>query len=97
MSVQEIEERVRELPPEELRRFAEWWERYRESALLPPPPGGSSVPPIESEAVKQELLARQREYHEHPERFVPMDEQDLDRMFHEINEEVRKKTSPRPR
>ena len=66
------------------------------SVLLPIPPGGDAVPPIESEAAKRELLARQREYHEHPERFLPMDEQDLDTMFHEINEEVRKKASLRP-
>ena len=97
MSAQEIEERVRQLPPDELRRFAEWWESYRESALLPQPPEHDSAPPAESEAVKQELLARQREYNEHPERFVRMDEKDLDQMFSEINEEVRQKTSARPR
>ena len=90
MSVQEIEERVRELSPEELRRFAEWWERYRESALV-------QAPTTESEPVKEELLARQREYHEHPERFVRMDEKDLDSMLHELNEEVRQKASTRPR
>lgn len=95
MSVQEIEERVRQLAPDELRRFAEWWERYRDLAL-PQPPKDSATPSAESEAVRQELLARQREYHEFPGRFVRMDEKDLDQMFHEINEEVRHQTSARP-
>ncbi|MBI4327526.1 MAG: hypothetical protein HY674_20015 [Chloroflexi bacterium] len=95
MSVQEIEEHVRQLPPDELRRFAEWWERYRDLALLQPPKD-SAAPSDESEAVRQELLARQCEYHEFPKRFVRMDEKDLDQMFHEINEEVRQQTSARP-
>ena len=94
MSVQEIEERVRQLPPDELRRFAEWWESYRESALLPQPLGDNSPPPAESEAVKQELLARRREYHEHPERFIRMDEKDLDAMCERIRREVRDRVSP---
>jgi hypothetical protein len=96
MSVQEIEGRVRQLPPEELRRFAEWWERYRESAL-PQTPGDNAASQAESEVVKQELLGRQREYHDHPERFIRMDKKDLDQMSREINEEVRQKTSARPR
>ena len=95
MSVLEIEERVRQLPLDELRRFAEWWERYRESALLPHATEDRSVHSAESETVKLELLARQREYHEHPERFVQMDEDDLNRMFSEIDEEVRQITSAR--
>lgn len=90
MSVQEIEQHVRELSPEELRRFSEWWEQFRESALL-------KAPSAESEPVKEELLARQREYREHPDRFVQMDEKDLDTMLHEVNEEVRQKASARPR
>jgi len=43
------------------------------------------------------VVARQREYHDHPERFVSMDKKDLDNMLHELNEEVRKKASTRPR
>lgn len=45
--------------------------------------------PVESKAVNQELFARQLEYHEHPERFVRMDAKDLNKMFQEIDEEVR--------
>ena len=88
MSVQEIEQRVRQLPPDELRRFAEWWESYRESALLPQPPGDNSVPPVETEAVKQELQRRRQEYRDHPERFERMDDAALDRMFRDIENEI---------
>jgi hypothetical protein len=55
VSVQEIKEELRRLGPDELRRFAQWWEQYRESAL--PEPVEATVPESESEAVKEELLS----------------------------------------
>ena len=94
MSVEQLEERVRHLSQEELQRFAEWWEAYRESALLPPPTVHEAPPDNESEAVKQELLARRREYEEHPERFIRFkNEDELDRYFEEIRREVAARVS----
>ena len=92
MSLQELEARIEQLPPEQLRRFAEWWESFRKTALGQPLPTEGTAPEAESESVKGELLRRQQEYHEHPERFVTMDAAALDQMLREIDEEVR--TSP---
>lgn len=89
MSVQELEERVKQLPPEDLRRFAQWWEGFRETSLAVLPLDDAVPPEAESEAVKAELVRRQREYREHPERFVhPGNAEDLGRFFEEIRREV---------
>jgi hypothetical protein len=85
MSVQEIEDRVRQLPPEELRRFAEWWRRFCETSPTAPLPEDGAAPQAESDEVKQELLRRQQEYREHPERFLHIaDSEQLDGFLKEV-------------
>lgn len=94
MSVQELENRVRELPPEDLRRFAEWWESFRDAAFVRPLLGDAAESPGESEEVRQELLRRRQEYREHPERFLHLpDAEGLDRFFKEIRREVTDRVS----
>jgi hypothetical protein len=80
MIAQEIEERVRQLPPEELRRFAEWWQEQGASLL-----NNRAAP--ESEAVQAELQRRRQEYRDHPERFERLDDAALDQMFHDLEHE----------
>jgi len=85
MSAQEVETLIRSLPPSELRQFAEWWETHRQDLLNQ---RATPAPPIESDAVKTELLQRRREYLEHPERFVQMNDAALNQMFHDIENET---------
>ena len=81
MSAQDVEQMIQSLPEPELRRFAEWWELHRPALLR-------AAPEVESDAVKAELSRRRQEYRDHPERFVPMDDAALDRMFDEIENET---------
>jgi hypothetical protein len=78
MSVQKLEQQVRELPPAQLREFAEWWAAEGDNLLL------AAHPESETEAMKAELLRRQEEYRDHPERFARMDDANLKRMFDRI-------------
>jgi hypothetical protein len=78
MSVQELAQRVQALPPAELQEFAAWWAAESGKLLLANQTEG------ETEAVKTELLRRQQEYHDHPERFTRIDEAGLKGMFERI-------------
>jgi hypothetical protein len=82
MSVHELQERLRQLPPEQLRQFADWWDSQR-SRLLPqaPRPEPDSG---ESATVRTEILRRKQDYVDHPERFVRLDEDGLRAMFDRI-------------
>ena len=76
---------IRTLPPAELRRFADWWEAHRQSLLAPSEAAMSGD--RESDAVKAELLRRRQEYDEHPERFLRLNDAELDQMFSGIENE----------
>jgi hypothetical protein len=69
MSVQALEAQVRALSPEELAKFSQWFEAYRETAL------GADVEEEEladlSEAQKAELLRRVEFAKNHPEALEP--------------------------
>ena len=78
MSVHELEQRVQELPPTQLREFAAWWAADADNLLL------AAQTEHESDAVKAELLRRQQEFRDHPEQFQRMDDESLKRMFERI-------------
>jgi hypothetical protein len=81
MSLEQIENTLLTLSPEERRRFAQWFYEHEDRIVGP----GAA----ESEVVKSELLRRRQEYRDHPERFEHMDEAALERMFQDIENEKR--------
>jgi len=86
MSIEQLESALRKLSPPERRRFAEWFDTHREELV---PDECNDL----SEMQKAELLQRRREYEEHPERFLHMDKQSLDRMFGRIRKNVAARSS----
>ena len=86
MSSREVETMIRSLSPEELRRFAEWWELHRRSLLNERAERDSATG--ESEAVRAELIRRKQEYRDHPERYSRMESEALDQMFKDIENEA---------
>jgi hypothetical protein len=80
MSVQELEERVRQLPARERRRFLAWVDENREELVE----AANDL----SEEQKAEVLRRRAEYERHPERFLRMNEQALDEMSDRIRRNV---------
>jgi Mg-chelatase subunit ChlI len=82
MSVRELQERLQQLPPEQLRQFADWWDSQRDRLL----PQASQLAPDSSESatVRTEMLRRKQDYHEHPERFIRVDDDSLKAMFDRI-------------
>jgi hypothetical protein len=86
MSALEVIQQFKALPPNERKQVArfvveeddswipdEFKEAMAEAEAGPEP-----------EAVRAELLRRQQEYRDHPERFARMDEESLRAMFHRI-------------
>ena len=84
VSAQEVQAMIRSLPPAELRRFAAWWEAHRHDLL---PASAAEGAPPESDAVKRELLRRRQEYEQHPERFLSLNDAQMDQMFRDIENE----------
>jgi hypothetical protein len=70
MSVQELEQQVQALPPEELARFSQWFEGFRQQT-----PGAVSQPNEEvvdlTEEDEAELLRRVEFARGHPEALEP--------------------------
>jgi len=88
MSVQELEERVRQLPRGERRRFVDWVAEHRQELL-------ADADDLSDEQ-KAEVLRRRQEYDAHPERFLRMNEQALDEMSDRIRRDVAARlSSPR--
>ncbi len=84
MSVEQLEQQVQALPLEERRRFAEWFEDHRPELL----------PDDTSPAQQAEILRRQQEYSDHPERFTRIEsEAVLNDYLGDIRREVRARIS----
>lgn len=81
MSVEQIEATIEAMPVSERRKFARWFDAHRDELL--------AADDFElSDAQKQELLHRRREYDEHPERFVRTDKKSLGQMFNRVRKNV---------
>ena len=89
MSVAEIEKQVCTLPPEELARFGEWFDAYRDTAL----PGEDDSDDL-SEDQKQEILRRRAAYLADPSIAEPW-EGTIDRVRQRLHELRGKKTEAR--
>lgn len=90
MSVEQIEASIRALPPAERERFADWFDEHRYELIA------AEADVDLSEAQKEALLRRRREYEEHPERFTHMDKASLDQMFDRVRKNVAARlSSPR--
>lgn len=80
----EVIQQFKALPPEERRQVARFVVEQDDSWI----PAELEVSAVEAdtdtEAVRAELLRRQQDYHDHPERFCRMDEESLKAMFHRI-------------
>ena len=81
MSVEQIESAIKAMPPAARAEFADWFDLHRDELIFGKADDLSA-------AQKSELLARRREYDEHPERFVHMDKPALDQMFGRIRKNV---------
>lgn len=86
MSVEQIEESVLKLPPEERRRFADWFFEHEDELI----PGDGDIHP----EVKAEILRRLEEVTAHPELLEPW-EGTLERARERLNEFRRQKAQPR--
>ena len=83
MSALEVIQQIKALPPEERRQVARfvveqddsWIPDDFKEAMADAQAG------MESAAVQAELLRRQQEYRDHPERFTHMDEESLKAVF----------------
>lgn len=82
MSVEQIEATLLKLPPAERRRFVDWIDGHREELVA------ENADDDLSEAQKDELLQRRREYDEHPEQFIRMDKPARKEMFRRIRKNV---------
>ena len=87
MSVEQLEQQVQSLSAEERLRFAEWFDDHRHKLF----------PADETPAAQQaELLRRQKEFLDHPERFEPVGtEAELTEYLESIRREVRAPVSSR--
>jgi hypothetical protein len=79
MSVKEIEDRVRELPPEELLRFARWFDDYCAARA-------AAVESEISQAQKDELLQRRAEYLANPSVAETWDEGSFDQFVQTLSD-----------
>jgi hypothetical protein len=86
MSALEVIQQIKALPPEERKQVARFVVEEDDS-LIPDEiivAAAEAEAGPEPEAVRTELLRRQQEYRDHPEKFVRMDEENLKAMFHRI-------------
>ena len=79
MSVKEIEDRIRELPPQDLLRFARWFDEYCAAQAT------AGEPEI-SQAQKDELLRRRAEYLADPSIAEPWDEASFDQFVQTLSD-----------
>ena len=89
MSVQESEERVQALTPEELTRFSEWFDAYMRT--VPLAEDDESEVDL-SEEQKQEILRRRAAYLADPSIAVPW-EGTTERILQHLNERRRRKAA----
>jgi hypothetical protein len=82
MSVEQIEATLLKLPRNERRQFAKWFYKH-ENEILEPRDDDEISPEM-----KAEIMRRRREYDEHPEQFVRMDEKSLNRMIRRVRKNV---------
>jgi hypothetical protein len=87
MSVEQIEATLLKLPPEERRRFANWFYQHEDELL-------EGVEDEMDPEVKAMILGRRDEALAHPERLEPW-EGTTDRIRAQLNEIRRQKTSGR--
>ncbi|MBM3883027.1 MAG: hypothetical protein FJ387_25465 [Verrucomicrobia bacterium] len=86
MSALEVIRQIKALPPEERKQVTRFVVEQDDSWI----PGefkeamADAGAEPEPEAVRTELLRRQQEYRDHPERFAHMDEESLKAMFRRI-------------
>jgi hypothetical protein len=85
MSVEQIAESIRALPPTERRKICDWMEIHRTELV----PDADDVNP----AVREELELRLMEIEENPELLKPFEEGALERMIQEAADVHAKKSS----
>lgn len=74
MSVEQIESTLLQLPPEQRRRFADWFYQHEDQILEPA--DNDEIHPD----VKAEILRRSAELRDHPELAQPVDDAYFERM-----------------
>ena len=82
MSIEQVEDAILALAPEERRQLLEWFDEHRHELF------GQTQPIELTEAQKAEMLRRRNEYGEHPERFTAMNDKALDEMFARLRRHV---------
>jgi hypothetical protein len=85
MSVEQLESAIKALPPEERERFAGWFDEHRHELI--------HRQKVE-DAQQREILNRLREIEKNPEILEAFEENDLERLIHDVTS---KKTPSRPR
>ena len=92
MSVEQIEEQVRRLPPEDLAQFVFWLDAHLGRALH-----GGDQPEAEGEDLsaeeKQELVRRRTEILADPSLALPMDDEYFERLKHQLRDAAPQKAS----
>ena len=87
MSVEQIESTLLQLPPDERRRFADWF--YQHESEIVEPPASDDIHP----EVKAEILRRSAELRDHPELAEPVDAEYFERMKRRVANALSRKTS----
>lgn len=87
MNIEQVEDAILALAPEERRQLLEWFDEHRHELF------GAAESTELSEAQKAEVLRRRNDYVEHPERFIPMDDKSLDEMFARLRRHVTTRVS----
>ena len=88
MKLEELEQRVQQLPTPELAKFAEWFDDYREAAAL----AGEETAGDLAAAQKEELLRRQAEYLANPSLATAWDDGFFDRLRQHLADARAQKT-----
>lgn len=89
VSVEQLENAIRQLAVAERHRLLEWIDIHRDELL-----GTPASPAVES-AQEREVLLRLRESDSDPSTLQPFDESDVTRMFEEFGNARPKKAPPR--
>ncbi|MGV3757725.1 MAG: hypothetical protein ACO1QS_20275 [Verrucomicrobiota bacterium] len=84
MSLDQLEAALKQLPVIERRRFVDWVDDHRAELL--------DLDEV-NEAQKEELLRRRQEYEDHPEKFLQLNESELDGFFEGVRREVQARVS----
>jgi hypothetical protein len=92
MNVKELEKQIRSLPPQQLQRFSQWFDDYRQQ--IPSSPASADLEDDPTPEQKEEILRRRAAYLADPNIATPW-EGTPERLIKQLRARRRQKTSSR--